>query len=223
MISAVAIGQVAKGDKSDRDAMARLNSGTVTDIVEYDGDDDTGADAHTEVKVPSPFTSAHRAGKGTETHGGTPTSVGHLYAHGNTDEPFRVSILGVKRKGRRRDGPFDHRTGRGWVEKKKGKYEHALSQGARVSPFIVETTGAISPLSLPVVSRLSRRARGKNARDGTKYGRSRRSTKSYFVHHTQRLSMTAACEDVRGIFKSITALKQSNVAGTTVGSAAGAA
>ena len=77
MISAVAIGQVAKGDKSDRDAMARLNSGTVTDIVEYDGDDDTGADAHTEVKVPSPFTSAHRAGKGTETHGGTPTSVGH--------------------------------------------------------------------------------------------------------------------------------------------------
>ena len=35
--------------------------------------------------------------------------------------------------------------------------------------------------------------------------------------------MTAACEDVRGIFKSITALKQSNVAGTTVGSAAGAA
>ena len=30
----------------------------------------------------------------------------------------------------------------------------------------------------------------------------------------------AACEDVRGIFKSITALKQSNVAGTTVGSTA---
>ena len=32
--------------------------------------------------------------------------------------------------------------------------------------------------------------------------------------------MAAACEDVRGIFKSITALKQSNVAGITVGSTA---
>ena len=42
--------------------------------------------------------------------------------------------------------------GRGWVEQKKGKYDHALSQGARVSPLIVETTGAISPLSLPVIS-----------------------------------------------------------------------
>ena len=35
--------------------------------------------------------------------------------------------------------------------------------------------------------------------------------------------MAAACEDVRGIFKSITALKQSNVAGTTVGLTAEAA
>ena len=77
--------------------------------------------------------------------------------------------------------------------------------------------------SRPSRSRLSRAFRGKNARDGTKYGRSRRSAALYFVHHTQRISMAAACEDVRGIFKSITALKQSNVAGTTVGSTAGAA
>ena len=110
---------------------------------------------------------------GTNKHGGTPTSNGHLYAHGNTDEPFRIGILGVRRKGRYRDKAFDHQTGRGWVRGRIGKYADAVSKGARVVPLIIETTGSISPHSLKYISYLARRSRGKQARDGTKYGRSR--------------------------------------------------
>ena len=89
------------------------------------------------------------------------------------------------------NGPLDHSTGRGWVRAQPGKYAHALSQGARVTPVIVETSGAISPRSLKAIGHLAKRARGKHARDGTKYGRSRTSARSFYVHHTQWLSMAA--------------------------------
>ena len=74
--------------------------------------------------------------------------------------------------------------------------------------MITETTGAITPRSLKYVAYLARRARGKKSRDGTKYGRSRTSARSFYLHHTQRLSMAAACGDVRGIFWSLRGHKQ---------------
>ena len=84
----------------DRDKMAALNEGTFSDLVELEGDEESGSDVHIEVKVPSPLTkSAKQKGRGTNKHGGMHTSNGHLYAHGNTDEPFRIGILGVRRKG----------------------------------------------------------------------------------------------------------------------------
>ena len=215
MVVAVAIGQVVKGDKEDKDKMAAINEGTVTDVVELEGDEDTGADCHWEVKVPSPTTGTHktsRKGKGTDDKGGSPADVGHMYAFGNTEERYRAAILGVKFKGRKRDGPLNHSTGRGWVRAQPGKYAHALSQGARVTPVIVETSGAISPRSLKAIGHLAKRARGKHARDGTKYGRSRTSARSFYVHHTQRLSMAAACGDVHGIFDSLRGRKQRAVA-----------
>ena len=39
MMLAVAIGQVVKGDKEDRDRMAARNEGTVTDLLELEGDE----------------------------------------------------------------------------------------------------------------------------------------------------------------------------------------
>ena len=90
-----------------------------------------------------------------------------------------------------------------------GKYAHALSQGARVTPFVVEaTSGAITPRALAFVSYLATRTRGASARDGTNYGSSKMSAKSYYVHHTQRLSKAAACGNVMGIHDSIRAAKQ---------------
>ena len=210
LVRAVAVGQVVKGDKADKGSMADLNKGTVTDLVELEGDEETGADSHVEIKVPSPLAkSAYRVGHGTARDGGCYASVGHLFAGGNTEERYRIGILGVRKKGRRRDGPFDHRTGRGYVKKKVGKYAHALSQGARVTPFVVEaTSGAITPRALAFVGYLATRTRGALARDGTNYGSSKMSAKSYYVHHTQRLSKAAACGNVMGIHDSIRAAKQ---------------
>ena len=85
---------------------------------------------------------------------------------------FRSAILGVKRKGRVRDGPLNHSTGRGWVCARPGKYADALSQGARVTPVIAsKPRGAISPRTLKSIGHLAKRARGKGARDGTKASR----------------------------------------------------
>ena len=213
MLLAVAVGQVVKGDKADKSQMAELNEGTITDLCELEGDEDTGADCHVEVKVPSPCSaSAYKVGLGTKTGGGCYASVGHLYALGNTEERYRNGILGVKQKGRKCEGPFNHATGRGYVKAQKGKYRHALAQGARVTPLIVETTGAISPRACAYIAYLARRARGSRARDGTTYGRLRASPTSFFVHHTQRLSKAAACGNVDGIHKMIQAAKQSAAA-----------
>ena len=164
MLLAVAVGQVVKGDKADKSQMAELNEGTITDLCELEGDEDTGADCHVEVKVPSPCSaSAYKVGLGTKAGGGCYASVGHLYALGNTEERYRNGILGVKQKGRKCEGPFNHATGRGYVKAQKGKYtqyRHALAQGARVTPLIVETTGAISPRACAYrISRISPDAR----------------------------------------------------------------
>ena len=81
-----------------------------------------------------------------------------------------------------------------------------------LTPLIVEATGAISQRALTFVNHLAMRARGAAARDGTKYGSSKMSTKSYYVHHTQRLSKAAACGNVVGIHKSILAAMQLHAA-----------
>ena len=218
MVSAVAIGQVIKGDKESREEMWDLNNTTISDVVELEGDD-----AHAETKVASPFAKTpYSLGKGTRKHGGCAASVGHLYAGGNTEERYRVTILGVRQRGRKCDGPFDHSTGKGWVKAKVGSYDDPLQQGARVNTMIVESTGALTPRSVAFVGKMARRTRGKRARDGTKYGGVRVSARAFFTHHTQRISMAAACGDVHGIHRNIRALRQRLVAdgGLTAGARA---
>ena len=79
--------------------------------------------------------------------------------------------------------------------------------------------------ALAHVGHLARRAKGKHARDGTKYGRSRMSTTSFFVHHIQRMSVAAVAMDARAIRKAVNGKKQrfaadrSACAGGTSGSA----
>ena len=50
-----------------------------------------------------------------------------------------------------------------------------------------------------VARRLGRRASAKGAIDRTNYGRSRVSTKSYFTHHTQRISTAVVRYDAQNI------------------------
>ena len=82
------------------------------------------------------------------------------------------------------------KTGRGFVQHHDGQYRDAIvNKGSRVIPMIVETLGGVAPHSLAYVGYLAKRAKGKTSKDGTRYGTSRTSTTSFFVHHTQRISV----------------------------------
>ena len=218
MVTAVAVGQVVLGDKEDKAKTDMLNEGCVVDLAELEGDDATGGDCLYEVKVPSAMTKSFSAGKGSKKKGGKPASVGHLHAFGNTEEFYRRDILGCRRRGRRGEHAFVHKTGKGYVEAHVGTYHDALfAKKTRVVPLIVETTGGIAPHALAHIGHLARRAKGRaaSARDGTKYGRSRTSTRSYYVHHTQRIACAAQQYDARGIRKNIAFEKHQLMKGHT--------
>ena len=74
--------------------------------------------------------------------------------------------------------------------------------------MIIEVFGGITPHALAHVGYLARRAKGKGARDGTRYGSSRSSMKSYFVHHAQRLSTAACVYDAKAMRKALGDRKQ---------------
>ena len=56
---------------------------------------------------------------------------------------------------------------------------------------------------------LEGRAKGAGAPDRTKYGGTRISTKSFYVHHSQMLAKAAVVENAKAMRKKITCLKQS--------------
>ena len=206
-LAAVAIGSIVLGDKEDPSKTAELNSTHIVDLAELGGCEETGADVLYEIKVLSPVRAKRSAGRGTRLHGGCWASVGHLYGFGNTEEEYREIILGRSARGRSCDGPLVHSTGKGWIQAKDGDYVDGLAKRRMVVPMIVEATGAVAPRSLPCLRRLSRRAKGKNAVDRTKYGSLRISARSHFTHHLQRISLAAVLNDARAIGKQITVLK----------------
>ena len=79
--------------------------------------------------------------------------------------------------------------------------------------MIVEAQGGITPHALAHIGYLTRRTKGATGRDSTKYGRSRTSTRSFFVHHCQRLGMAAKVHQVRAMLKSLAGYKHLAIAG----------
>ena len=119
------------------------------------------------------------------------------------------------RKGR--DPAFNHATGKGFVAEAKGDYYDALVvKKSRVIPVIIEVYGGITPHTLAHIGHLARRAKGKGARDSTKYGLSRTSTKSFFAHHTQRIALAAQLHDAIAIRKEIGSRKQRLLAASRI-------
>jgi hypothetical protein len=221
-VTAVAVGAVVFGDKAEPEKTEMLNTGTIVDLAELEGDDDTDGDCLYEIKVPSPLTLARSEGKGSKKKGGAPASVGHKYAFGNTREQYEVKIWGCRRRGRPRDGPFRHSTGGGWVRPVRGAYHDAIfAKRSRVVAAIVESLGGITPSLAKQLHKLELRAKGRMARDDTKYGVSRTSARSYYVHHVQDISCAAVIGDARAIKKELRAAKQKYLCGD--GAASGAA
>ena len=88
--------------------------------------------------------------------------TGHKYAFGSTEEKYRVLTLGCKERGRQRDGPLNHATGKGWVKGVKGHYHDALYvKRSRVVVWLVEATGGVCPHACAHGRRLAERARAK--------------------------------------------------------------
>ena len=144
-----------------------INTTCAVDLAELEGDEATGADVCQEYKVVAPLTKSRRMGKGSVLHGGTVADVGHLYAFGNTEERYRIKILGCKGKGTLGvDRPFNHATKVGsCVKERTGDYDDALrNKKALVIPMILEAFGGISPHSLYMSSGASRDGRRGRAR-----------------------------------------------------------
>ena len=66
----------------------------------------------------------------------------------------------------------------------------------------------IAPPARAHIAKLARRSEGRGATDRTIYGRTRISTKSFYVHHSQMLAKAAVMFDAKAIRKQITCLKQ---------------
>ena len=190
MEKAVAVGQVVYGDKEKPAKTAMFNADHTVDIA-ITGNPDTCI----EVKVPSPLTASHH-GEGDA----GPPDVGDRYGFGNTEERYRILTLGCKARGRADDPPFDPATGRGFVAAARGHYHDALVvKRNKVVVWLVESTGGISPQPLARTRRLARLSRVRGARDGTVYGLSRRSPRSFYTHHTQRISAAATRSNAKNM------------------------
>ena len=135
--------------------------------------------------------------------------MGDRFGFGNTEEHYRILTLGCKARGREDDPPFDSTTGKGRVAAVRGHYHDALLvKRNRVVVWLVESTGGIAPQPLARLRRLARSAKVKGARDGTKYGLSRRSPRSYLTHHTQRISAAATRSNAKNMRIQADCIKQ---------------
>ena len=191
-ISAVAHTPVVLGDKMRPAATAHYNEGHVLDICEPGGAPG-GADHITEIKVCTPLATSISAGQGSSVNGGTPTSVGHLHAFGNTEEKLRLANLGCRERGHPSQPPLDHNTGRGWVRARRGCYYDALVRKRSTVCLTLHESigGGFSPPAAARLHSLARVARAGG--DRTRYSARRRL--SYLSHHSQRISLSIVKAD----------------------------
>ena len=113
--------------------------------------------------------------------------MGYLYGCVKAEEKYRVKVFGCKERGRPRDGPLDHSTGKGWVKHVEGDYPDRHAKGSRLDIILLESYGGASPHTRAIVRRYARHASAKGVTDRTKYGATRASPKSFYNHHMQRL------------------------------------
>ena len=146
-------------------------------------------------------------GRGSARNGGTPTTLGHKYAFGSTEERLRLENLGCVERGHPSQGYFNHRTGRGWVRGRRGLYDDALYVKRSVVDIVLHETigGGFSPPAVAKMHRLSRAAA--SGADRTRYTSKRQI--SFKSHHTQRMSLGIVKAESRAILDSFSRLSAS--------------
>ena len=184
-------------DKERPGLTSHLNEGHVVDMAELNDAPD-GTSRLNELKVYSGLSKHYDGGRGSTLNGGTPTSVGHLYACGNTEERLRLGNLGCAERGHPSHGAFDHSTGRGWVHERRGCYHDGIFNKRNATDLLLHETlgGGFSPPAVAKICRLGRKVK-QGACDRTRYT-SRRPI-SYVNHHAQRISLSILKADAAGI------------------------
>ena len=97
---------VVHGDKEKPELTRQYNEGYKVDLAEPHAGPG-GCDEVNEVKLWTPLLKTSSPGVGNASSGGTPASVGHSYAFGNTEEKARRLNMGCKARGQP-GPPFDH-------------------------------------------------------------------------------------------------------------------
>ena len=205
-------GQLRLGDRGDgtaagklaaRQRYAHINAGHVPDIVRH------GAPPHCyEFKCYTPFHVSPALGHGSRAGGGAAsTADGGSFAFGNTEEGLIVTVLGVPARGAPSDGPMRRATGEGWVRETEGHdYADAQRRGHPVTLLVSETTGALSPTFVRLLSSLARQASAPTTHDSTCYGTARSSPRSFLPHHLAAISAAIALADATSISHAAAAL-----------------
>ena len=142
------------------------------------------------------------------------TSDGADFAFGGTEESWRAVVLGHDGRGQPTDGPFDRRSGLGWVAATRTcDYADALSRSHLVTLLVTECTGAVSQTVSKSLRALGRSSRAKGAVDHTRYGSSRASPTDFYTHHLAALSSAIVSIDAQAILSHATYQSQLVVAG----------
>ena len=132
-------------------------------------------------------------------------SVGHKIGFGNTEEEARIANLGCKARGRPGDGPFDHKTGKGHVEFRKGEYHDALTVKRNEVCLLLHENlgGGFSPPAAHKIRRLGRKAR--SGIDRTPYKTDRKI--SFVSYHTRSISMNITRAEAWQLHKAVNTAK----------------
>ena len=149
------------------------------------------------IKLWTPLLKTSSPGVGNASSGGTPASVGHSYAFGNTEEKARRLNMGCKARGQPGQ-PFSHKTGHGYVKAHRGFYHDAIFVKRNNFNLLLHETfgGGFSPTAVLKLRRLARKvARG--SVDRTAY--SPKYSLSFMSHHAERISLSV----VRGVNRAI--------------------
>ena len=98
---------------------------------------------------------------------------------------------------------------RGWLRPERGDYHDALHvKRNSVIAIITEPSGGIAPQGYAHLKMLARTSRLPGGRDGTRYGLSRSSPRSYLTHHMQRISAGIVRANARNILAQVVGVKQ---------------
>ena len=112
---------------------------------------------------------------------------GAYLAFGNTAERCRDVVLGRRGRGARGDGPYQRRTGAGYVARVVGDYERALAAGVKVVPLLVESFGGLGP---GLMDTLRAAAAWRQRRlESAEYDEATWSTRTYLPFVCQRISV----------------------------------